>query len=91
MDIDPQEDRKRLPPILRRTAEQKVLNARRQSVERCFSRLKSHRALDSHRERGPRKVTLHALMGLVAVQAAAVVRAERSEVERLRDVSRRVA
>ena len=38
-----------------------------------------------------RKVTLHALMGIVTMQAAAVVRAERGEVERVREVSRRVA
>ena len=69
----------------------RALYSKRQSVERCFSRLKQHRALDSHCRRGLRKVTLHALMGLVTMQAAAVVRAERGEVERVREVSRRVA
>ncbi len=60
-------------------------------VERCFSRLKQHRALDSHCLRGLRKVTLLALMGLVTMQAAAVVRAETGEVDRVREVSRWVA
>jgi hypothetical protein len=60
-------------------------------VERCVSRLKRQRALDSHCRRGLRKVTLHALMGLVTMQAAAVVRAEAGEAERVREVSRRVA
>ncbi len=64
---------------------------KRQSVERCFSRLKQHRALDTHCKRGPRKVTLHALMGIVTMQAAALVRAERGEIERVREVSRKVA
>ena len=54
-------------------------------------RLKQHRALDSHCRRGLRKVTLHALMALVTMQAAAVVRAERGEIEHVREVSRRVA
>ena len=60
-------------------------------MERCFSRLKQHRALDSHSRRGLRKVTLHALMGLVTMQAAEVVRAELGEIERAREVSRKVA
>ena len=59
--------------------------------ERCFSRLKQHRALGAHCHRGLRSVTLHALMTLVTMQAAAVVRAEAGEVERVREVSRRVA
>ena len=73
--IDPQENLRRFSLIPRATKEWRHLYATRQSVERCFSRLKQHRALDSHCRRGLRKVTLHALMGLVTMQAAAVVRA----------------
>ncbi len=91
VEIDRQENLRRYSLIPRRTAEWKALYAKRQSVERCFSRLKQHRALDSHCKRGLRKVTLHALMGIVTMLAAAVVRAERGEIDRLREVSRRVA
>ena len=48
VEIDPQENLGRFSLIPRRTSEWKALYARRQSVERCFSRLKQHRALDSH-------------------------------------------
>ena len=73
------------------TKEWKALYSTRQSVERAFSRLKQHRALDSHCRRGLRKVRLHALMALVTLQAAAVVRAEAGEISRVREVSRLVA
>jgi len=60
-------------------------------VERVFSRLKQHRAMDAHCKRGLRKVMLHTLMGLLTMQAAAVVRASAGETKRIREVSRRVA
>jgi hypothetical protein len=53
--------------------------------------IETFRSREWHCRRGLRKVTLHALMGLVTMQAAAVVRAEAGEVERVREVSRRVA
>ena len=85
------DDVRHFPPIPHGSARWHALYSTRQSVERCFSRLKQHRALDSHCKRGLRKVTLHALMGLVTMQAAAVVRAEAGETERVREVSRKVA
>lgn len=85
------EDKRHFPPIPRGSAEWKALYATRQGVERCFSRLKQHRALDSHCRRGLRKVTLHALMSVLSMQAMAVVRAEAGELERVREVSRKVA
>ncbi len=91
VEIDPQENLRRFSLIPRRTKDWANLYGTRQSVERAFSRLKQHRALDSHCRRGLRKVRLHALMGLVTMQAAAAVRAERGEVERVREVSRKVA
>ncbi len=91
VEIDPQENLRWFSLIPRRTAEWKAIYSKRQSVERCFSRLKQHRALDSHCRRGLRRIMLHAMMGLVTMQAEAVVRAERGEIERMRDVSRRVA
>ena len=91
IEIDPRDDLRRFSLIPRRSREWRALYGKRQSVERCFSRLKQHRALDSHCRRGLRKVRLHALMGLVTMQAAAAVRAERGEVGRVREVSRKVA
>ena len=85
------DDVRHFPPIPHGSARWHALYSTRQSVERCFSRLKQHRALDSHCKRGLRKVTLHALMALVTMQAAAVVRAKAGEVERVREVSRQVA
>jgi hypothetical protein len=61
--------------------------AKGEPVRQCFSRLRQHRALDSRCKRGLRKVTLHALMALLTMQAAAVVRAERGEVERVHGCS----
>ena len=75
---DPRDSR-HFPPIPPGTAEWRALYATRQSVERCFSRLKQHRALDSHCRRGLRKVTLHALMAILGMQVASVVRAEVGE------------
>jgi acetolactate synthase regulatory subunit len=49
------------------------------------------RVLESHRRRGLRKVTLHALMTLVTMQTAAAVRAQAAEAERVLGVSRKVA
>lgn len=84
------EDPRHFPPIGRGTPEWKKLYATRTSVERCFSRLKSHRALNSHCRRGLRKIALHALMSVLAMQVTAVVRAE-AGLGGVRDVSRRVA
>ena len=90
-DLEPSDDPRRFPPIPRQSKEWRNLYSRRQSVERCFSRLKQHRALDSHCRRGLRKVALHAMMTLVTMQAAAVVMAEAGEFERVREIARRVA
>ena len=85
------EDKRHFPPIARGSAEWKALYATRQGVERCFSRLKQHRALDSHCRRGLRKVTIHALMSVLSMQAVAVVRAQSGDVERIREIARKVA
>lgn len=85
------EDKRHFPPIARGSAEWKALYATRQGVERCFSRLKQHRALDSHCRRGLRKVTLHALMSVLTMQAVAVACAESGNTTDIRYISRRVA
>ena len=91
IEVDPSDDYRRFSIIPRKSKEWSALYSKRQSVERVFSRLKSHRALDSHCRRGLRRVRLHALVGLVTVQAAAVARAERGDISQVREVSRQVA
>ena len=65
--------------------------ATRQAVERCFSRLKGHRALDAHCRRGLRKVRLHILMAVLTLQAGAVARAQLGDLENVRHCTRKVA
>ncbi len=43
-----------------------------QSVERCFSRLKSHRGLNRHCRRGLGLVTLHCALSVLSLQATAL-------------------
>lgn len=83
-------DPRHFPPVPHKSDEWKAMYATRQSVERAFSRLKQHRALDSHCRRGLRKVTMHALMSVLSMQLVAVVRAEGGNVERVREISRRI-
>lgn len=82
-------DPRRYPPLPRQ--EWNALYAKRQSVERCFSRLKGHRTLNDHCRRGLRKVRLHILMALVTLQADAVARAEAGDIENVRHCTRKVA
>ncbi len=63
----------------------------RQAVERCFSRLKGHRALNSHCRRGLAKVGLHCAMAVLALQATAVVAAESGQHETVAACTRKVA
>lgn len=89
--IDPLDDLRRFSLVPRRSRQWNALYSTRQAVERVFSRAKQHRALDGHCKRGLPKVQLHALMALLTIQAAALVRAEAGEIERMREVSRKVA
>ncbi|MGE0227994.1 MAG: transposase [Dehalococcoidia bacterium] len=89
--VDPLDDLRRFSLVPRNSPQWTALYSTRQSVERCFSRLKQHRALNDHCRRGLRKVALHALLGLVSVQAAALARILSGESERLRAVTRQVA
>lgn len=84
------DDPRHFPPIPRDTPEWKALYSTRQSVERAFSRLKQHRALDSHCRRGLRKVRLHALMSVLTMQVTAASRLAAGEIGRMREVSRRL-
>lgn len=75
----------------RHTERWEALMATRQAVERCFSRLKGHRTLDVHCRRGLRKVRLHVLMAVLALQAGAVAKAKIGELGGVRVCTRKVA
>ena len=77
--------------IPRESDDWRRIYATRQGVERCFSRLKGHRTLNTHARRGLRKVTLHVLMSVLALQASAVAKAEVGDTENVRHCTRRVA
>ena len=89
--VDPLDDLRRFSLVPRNSRQWSALYSTRVSVERCFSRLKQHRALNDHCRRGLRKVTLHAMMGLVTVQASAVAKVVSGDLTHLRAVSRSVA
>ena len=60
--------RLRLDPVIKRGSEMyQRLKNKRQSIERVFSRLKSHFSLDSLRVRGLAKVKQHALLSLTGM------------------------
>ena len=67
-----------------KTAEWKAIYARRTAVERVNSRLKEHRRLNSVRVRGRWKVTLHAVLSVLALQASAVANQSRALVRKVR-------
>ncbi len=62
-------DDPRLPRISRQWRE---FYSDRQAVERCFSRLKGHRALNDHCRRGLATGGLNIALSLLALQAAAL-------------------
>lgn len=64
---------------------------KRTSVERAFARLKGHRALTRHSRRGLQPVTLHCLLAVLTMQAAALGQIDRGRMERVRECARRVA
>lgn len=56
---------------------------RRTSIERMFARLKAHRKLNSLRVRGIRKVRVHCLLSIIAMQAHALATKRRASVRRV--------
>ena len=70
--------RLRLHPVIKRGSEMyQRLKRKRQSIERVFSRLKSHFNMDSLRVRGLAKVKQHALLSLTSMLVYALTAAKR--------------
>jgi len=69
--------RLRLHPVIKRGSElYQRLKRKRQSIERVFSRLKSHFSLDSLRVRGLARVKQHALLSLTSMLVYALTAAK---------------
>ena len=78
--IDPNKSHKKAFRATDKTDDWKALYAKRTGVERMFSRLKGHRRLNSIRVRGIRKVTVHVLLSVIALQAQALATGSRVSV-----------
>ena len=81
--IDPNPHHKKAMAKTPKTPEWKMLYKRRTAVERLNGRLKAHRRLNSVRTRGRFKVTLHALLSVIACQAHALATDSRQSVRRV--------
>ena len=79
------------PALPRDSDEWATIYNMRQAVERCFSRLKGHRALNAHCRRGLAKVALHCAMSVLALQATAAVAAGAGRVREVAVCTRKVA
>jgi hypothetical protein len=87
----PTENPRTLGPIYRGSKQWKVLYRLRQSVERVFKSAKESLRLNRHCVRGHKKVSLHALMSILAFQLTALTRLRLGEPELLRWMVRPVA
>ena len=61
------------------------------SIERIFRSLKHSRGLEGHCVRGMRKITLHATLSVLTFQATAMARLRAGDVDRMRQMSVKVA
>ena len=79
------EDNPRLFGLVRRASpEWKALYLLRQSVERVFKSLKQSRSLGTHGFRGLKKVSLHATLSLLTLQATALHRLRAGQAKHVR-------
>ena len=84
--------RLRLHPIIKRGSElYQRLKRKRQSIERVFSRLKSHFNLDNLRGRGLAKVKPHALISLTSMLVYALTATKRGFEKLVRSPTRLTA
>ena len=84
--------RLRLHPIIERGSELYLrLERKRQSVERVFSRLKSHFNLDNLRVRGLARVKPHVLLSLTSMLVYALTAAKRGLMGLVRSPTRLTA
>ena len=77
--------------IRRNSPEWNALYSKRQGIERVFKSMKQSRRLEKHGFRGLRKITLHALMSVLAYQATALVKLQAGKQDEMRWMVRRVA
>ncbi len=89
--VKPEDDLRKIGPIARISSQWKELFSKRTSVERVNSRLKETRRLRKFCFRRIRKVTVHCLMSVLAMQASAVSQARAGNVYELRQCLRKVA
>lgn len=89
--VKPSDDYRLFCEIPRSTPEWQALYNRRTSIERVFSRLKEARRLERHCVRTLPKVTLHALLSVLVLQADALAKADAGRLSDVRACTRRVA
>lgn len=89
--IPPEDDLRRVGPVARVSKEYKTLYNKRSSVERVNSRLKETRRLEDFRFSRIKKVTIHCLLSVLTMQAAAVAHVRAGQLENLRQCVRKVA
>ena len=89
--VKPSNDYRLFCEIPRSTPEWQALYNKRTSVERVFSRLKETRRLERHCLRGLPKVSLHAMLSVLVLQADALAKVQADRLGELRVCSRKVA
>ena len=88
---DPTQNIRMFGAIRREGPEWKALYDKRQAIERVFKSMKQSRRLEKHGFRGLRKITLHALMSVLAYQSTALVKLQAGRQDEMRWMVRRVA
>ncbi len=89
--MKPSDDYRLFCEIPRTTPEWQALYNKRVSVERVFSRLKQTRRLERHRLRGLAKISLHAVLSMLVLQADALAKVQADRLGELRACTRKVA
>lgn len=89
--VKPSDDYRLFCEIPRSTPEWQALYNKRTSVERVFSRLKETRRLERHCLRGLAKISLHAMLSVLVLQADALAKVQADRVSELRACTRKVA
>lgn len=89
--VKPSDDYRLFCEIPRSTPEWQALYHRRVSVERIFSRLKETRRLERHCLRGLAKISLHAMLSVLVLQADALTKVQANRMGELRACTRKVA
>ena len=88
---DPTDNPRVVGVLPRFTALWKELYRQRMSIERIFRSLKHSRGLEGHCVRGLRKISLHATLSLLTLQATVLPRLRVGEPDRMRQMTVKVA